>query len=252
MLGFFNFKSNNPEGSKSVNTSFSSKDMITKAVLKEVKPQYVSVPFESKFPSKAEIETIAKSNLCIVKLFHNYKLQILVNIEELEKLKKGHLEKTRDVVVKIYSALPEELKKEVNIFNLQAAALYHDYGKVLIPREILNKGGKLNFYEREIMRLHSIIGYELLRNNGFDEKVLNLIKYHHQNLHKNGYPAVGRDFDFGIEFQILNIADKYTALREERCYKNPFGKYEALEIIAKEVNEGLISQEVYTALIKSV
>ena len=61
-----------------------------------------------------------------------------------------------------------------------------------------------------------------------------------------------KDFQFSIEYQILSIADKYTALREERCYKNPFGKYEALEIIAKEVNKGLISQEVFTALIRIV
>ena len=102
------------------------------------------------------------------------------------------------------------------------------------------------------MQLHSQIGYELLKNSGFNEKVLNLIKYHHQNLHKNGYPYIEKDFDFGLDCQILSIADKYTALREERCYKNTFGKYEALEIIAKEVNKGLISQDIFTALIRVV
>ena len=45
---------------------------------------------------------------------------------------------------------------------------------------------------------------------------------------------------------------KYTALREKRSYKNPFSKYEALEILAKEVNDGNISQEVYNALVKAV
>lgn len=250
MLGFLNFssliKSNN------TNIAFSSKDMIAKSVIKEVKKDFVTSPVEERFFSKSEIESIAKSNLVLRKLFAKYNLPIKVNIEEFEKLRKGHLEKTRELTVGIYSALPDNLKKDVNIFNLQLAALYHDYGKVLIPNHILNKKGGLTFEEREVMQLHSQIGYELLRNSGFNESVLNLIKYHHQNLHKNGYPYAESNFDFGIEHQILSIADKYSALREERSYKNPFGKYEALEIIAKEVNKGLISQDIFTALIRVV
>ena len=250
MLGFLNFSS--LIRSNNTDISFRSKDMIAKTVIKEVKKDFITSPVEDKFSSKSEIESLAKSNLVLRKMFAKYDLPIRVNIDELEKLREGHLEKTRDITVKIYSVLPDEFKKKVNIFNLQTAALHHDYGKVLIPNHILNKGGKLTPDEREIMQLHSEIGYELLKNKGFNEKVLSLIKYHHQNLHKNGYPCIENDFDFGIEYQILNVADKYTALREERCYKNPFGKYEALEIIAKEVNKGLISQEVFTALIRVV
>lgn len=250
MLNFLNLdlsfvKSNLAE------VSFSSKDMIAK-VVNTPKADHVTVPLTNKWLTKNEIESIAKSNLCLVKIFNYYNLPIKANVEELEKLKNGHLEKTRDTVNKIYSALPEELKKEVNIFNLQTAALFHDFGKVLIPNSVLNKGGKLNPQEREIMELHSQIGYELLKNRGLNEKVLNLIRYHHQNLRKSGYPAMENNFDYGIEYQILSVADKYTALREARCYKNPFGKYEAFEVIAKEVNSGLLSQEVYTALVKSV
>ena len=250
MLGFLNFSSLiRPDNT---NIAFSSKEMIAKTVVKEVKKDFITAPIEKKFPSKSEIESIARTNLTLRKLLAKYDLPIQVNIEELEKLQEGHLEKTRELTTKIYSVLPNELKKEINIFNLQTAALYHDYGKVLIPNHILNKRGALTYDEREIMQLHSQIGYELLKNSGFNEKVLNLIKYHHQNLHKNGYPYIEKDFNFDLDCQILSIADKYTALREERCYKNPFGKYEALEIIAKDVNKGLISQDIFTALIRVV
>lgn len=250
MLGFINFssliKSNNVE------LAFSSKDLISKIGIQEVKKGFATLPFDKFFPTKLEIENIAKTNLVLRRLLTQYKITIQANIVELENLKNGHLKKTSDVVTKIYSVLPENLKKEVDIYNLQIAAMYHDFGKVLIPNDILNKKGKLTPNEREIMQMHSQIGYELLKNQGFNDKVLNLIKYHHQNLHKSGYPYAGNDFNFGIEYQILSVADKYTALREKRCYKNPFGKYEALEIIAKEVNQGLISQDVYTALIRVV
>ena len=130
--------------------------------------------------------------------------------------------------------------------------MLHDFGKVLIPKSILNKAGKLDTNEREIMELHSELGYELLKNKGLNEKTLNLIKYHHQNKNGTGYPAISKDYEIGIDAQILSTADKYTALREKRSYKNPLGKYEALEIIAKDVNNGQITQDVYTALIRSV
>ena len=175
-----------------------------------------------------------------------------VDEDLLENLKQNHLQDTRIVAAKIYSSLPDELKKEVNLPRLQEAALLHDYGKVLIPKSILDKKGKLNEVEREVMELHSELGYELLKDKGLGEKTLELIKYHHQNLKGTGYPAIANNSECGLDTQILNVADKYSALREKRSYKNPLAKYEALEIIAKEVNSGEVSQDVYTALMKCV
>ncbi len=70
-------------------------------------------------------------------------------------MKNGHLTATRILAAKIYSSLPEELKKEVNLPDLQQAAMLHDYGKVLIPKEILNKEGALTPEEKQIMELQS-------------------------------------------------------------------------------------------------
>ena len=88
-----------------------------------------------------------------------YDLPVKVNIEELEKLKQGHMKDTRIVSAQIYSSLPAELKKEVSLPELQEAAMLHDYGKVLIPDSILNKKGRLNDDERKIMELHSELSY---------------------------------------------------------------------------------------------
>ena len=213
---------------------------------------FATNPLYDKFGTKAEIEATVKTNPKIKSLLNQYDLPVKVNIEELEKLKQGHMKETRIVAAKIYSSLPAEMKKEVSLPELQEAAMLHDYGKVLIPDAILNKKDRLTPEEREVMELHSELSYELLKDKGLSEKTLNLIKYHHQNLNKNGYPTVNKDYDFGVDGQILNVADKYTALREKRSYKNPLGKYEAFEIIAKDVNNGQISQEVYTALIRGV
>lgn len=224
-------------------------------VLPKTKPiadDFTSNPISDYYSTKIEIEMAAKSNPRIVEIMKTYEIPLQVNTEELEKLKQGHLKDTRIVAAKIYSSLPEDLKKDVDLVNLQQAAMLHDYGKVLIPKTVLNKSGKLNNEEREIMKLHSELGYELLKDKGVSDKTLNLVKYHHQNHKGDGYPQKESDFEQSLELEILNAADKYTALREQRCYKNALGKYEALQIIAKDVNNGNISQEVYTALIRCV
>ena len=231
---------------------FRSTSVIQRPQAQPIKDGFATNPIYENFGTKEQIEATAKSNPRIQEILAEHNIPIKVNVEELNKLKQGHMKDTRVVAAQIYSSLPAELKKEVSLPHLQEAAMLHDYGKVLIPENILNKAGKLDSNEREIMELHSELGYELLKDKGLSEKTLNLIKYHHQNLHGNGYPAKKNNFEYGIDAQILSTADKYTALREQRSYKSPMAKYEALEIIAKDVNNGNISQEVYTALIKSV
>ncbi len=231
---------------------FRSTSVVTRPQRQQIKDGFATNPIYENFGTKEQIEASAKSNSRIIEILAEYNLPLKVNIRELEKLKQGHMKDTRVVVAQIYSSLPEELKKEVSLPHLQEAAMLHDYGKVLIPDSVLNKAGRLDAEEREIMELHSELGYELLKDKGVSEKTLSLVKYHHQNLNGNGYPVKKKDFEYGIDAQILSTADKYTALREKRSYKNPMGKYEALEIIAKDVNNGNISQEVYTALIRAV
>lgn len=247
-----NFNYNLPLKFNFPTVHFRSNPTIKVAPKNPTKDGFVSNPLYETFGTKTEIEETAKTNPRIQAILRENNLQLQVNVEELEKLKQGHLNETRVVAAQIYSSLSPEIKQKVSLPDLQTAAMFHDYGKVLIPKNILNKTGKLTDEERKIMELHSELGYELLRNKGLSEKTLNLVKYHHQNLKGDGYPQKGNDFEYGIDTQILTTADKYTALREKRSYKNPLGKYEALEIIAKDVNNGQLSQEVYTALIKGV
>lgn len=247
-----NFNYNLPIKLNIPNIPFKSTTIFPRPQLTHTKDDFATNPIYESFGTKEQIEATVKENQRIQEILKEHGIPLKVNVEELEKLKKGHMQDTRIVAAQIYSSLPADLKKEVSLPNLQEAAMLHDYGKVLIPTSILNKAGRLDANEREIMELHSELGYELLKNKGLSEKTLNLIKYHHQNLNKNGYPVAKNDFEYGIDAQILTTADKYTALREKRSYKNPMGKYEAFEIIAKDVNDGRISQDVYTAMVKSV
>ncbi len=144
------------------------------------------------------------------------------------------------------------MKHEINLKDIQDAAILHDIGKVLIPEKILNKKGALTPEEKKIMDAHSELSYELLKAAGINENVLRLVKYHHQKPDGSGYPKAGSDFEFDVNAQILEVADMYSALTEDRVYHKACTKEEALAIIYKEVESGVISQEVFDALKKSV
>ena len=179
------------------------------------------------------------------------KSKVKVNMDEFAELKQGHMLDTRIIIAKMYSALPKELKEEVNMSDLQDAAMLHDYGKILIPAKILKKEGELTPEEKHIMELHSEIGYELLKDQGVRPEVLRLIKYHHSTP-QGGYPVADNGFEYDVSIQMLRAADEYSALTEKRTYKEAMTKEEALETIKKDVEKGLLSQEVFDALKKSV
>lgn len=213
-----------------------------------VRDKFSTNPLYENFGNKAEIEMNARTNHRIQELLKEYKIPLKVNMNQLEQLKQGHLKDTRIVVAKIYSGLPTEIKQKINLPILQEAAMFHDFGKVLIPEKIINKNAKLNNEEQEIMRLHSEFGYELLKNKGLSPQVLNLIKYHHQTFDGNGYPQINSDYEHTLESEILYAADKYSALRERRSYKNEINHEQTLKILEEDVEKGYISKPIYEAL----
>jgi len=212
---------------------------------------YVSNPLYEKFGTKSEIEEVARTNPRIKEILNEYNMHAKVNEKELERLKNGHLQKTRITAAKMYSNLPAELKQTINHKELQEAAMFHDYGKVLIPDSILNKKGELNESEWEIMQQHSELGAELLKDKNMSPRTLELIKYHHQNGSGSGYPMSDR-YKYGLDSEILSVADRYEALVEERSYKGAMTKDDALSVLQDDVKSGLVSQEVFDALKKSV
>lgn len=217
-----------------------------------VQDSFASNPLYANFVDRETLSRIAKSNQRIMQILKENNIRLNVNSQELDKLKHGHLMDTRVTAAKMYSALPQEIKSNINLSDLQQAAMLHDYGKVLIPDKILNKSSKLNDKERKIMELHSELGYELLKDQGVKENVLNLVRYHHQTPDGSGYPEIKNGFKPGISSEIIAAADKYSALREKRSYKDALSRDEALNMIKEDVEKGLISQEVYNALEKSI
>lgn len=200
---------------------------------------------------KSVVQNMIDSNPYIAKILKRFHIKPLIDTKTLRNLTGGHMNDTCNIAMGVYSILSEDIKDQVDKTTLKEASMLHDLGKVLIPSKILNKPAKLNVKERKIMNIHSTLGYELLKTQGVNEDVLNLIKYHHQNWKHSGYPILtseSKASDLGV--QIISIADKYSALREARVYRRRLSRLEALLVLYREVREGKILPEVFRALLK--
>lgn len=200
----------------------------------------------TRFCNELEIKKLISQNPDLKKILKDNKIPIRLNMAELKDLMENHCKVTQEVSVEIFKNLPAALKQQVNIKTLKEGAILHDFGKVLIPAEILNKKGVLTDDEHRIMDLHSVIGYELLKNTDLDDNILTLIRYHHEN--SDGH----RNFVPDINLQIVNLADKYSALTEKRVYKEALTPQQALTIIYGDVQKGTVHPFLFNALVKSV
>ncbi len=161
-----------------------------------------------------------------------------INTKNVLNIVDSHLTTTAAYALKIANqlGLSTDEKKQ-----LQQACIFHDFGKVLIPEEILNKPGALTDEEKEIMDLHSELGYQLLLNTGINERVLDMVRNHHKKAAEND----------DLLGQILSVADIYSALRERRAYKQPLSVNTALDILDQKAINGEVSAEVVDSLSES-
>ena len=201
---------------------------------------------------KRAVKNMLKKNPAVKQLLNKYKIKPSINTKTLKELAGGHMNETCNIAKGVYEILAGSCEPEIDEATVKEASMLHDLGKVLIPSKILNKPARLNKKEREIMNIHSTLGYELLKTQGVREEILELVKYHHQNLNKSGYPEFEHEFsqNLPLGMQIVSIADKYSALREARVYRRKLSRLESLLILYKEVREGKIHRSVYEALVK--
>jgi diguanylate cyclase (GGDEF)-like protein/putative nucleotidyltransferase with HDIG domain len=125
---------------------------------------------------------------------------------------------------------------EPEIEALKAGALLHDIGKLAVPDYILNKPGALTAAEFEKMKVHTIVGAEILERVGFPYPVVPVVRHHHERWDGRGYPDALRGDEIPITARILAIADCYDAVREERQYRRAMTRQEAIELLRQGSN----------------
>jgi putative two-component system response regulator len=119
------------------------------------------------------------------------------------------------------------------IHALGLAADLHDIGKLTIPDQILNKPGRLDADEWEVMRQHAVRGSDILAEAGTALAKLGaaVALTHHECWDGSGYPKGLKGEAIPIEGRIVSLCDVYDAMREPRPYKEPRGHDEVMHVI---------------------
>ena len=193
------------------------------------------------------IDTLIKESLRSVRKVHNATINIIANIVEgRDKVTGGHIDRTQNYLTIIVNELMRSgiYKEEVSKWNLEVllpSAQLHDVGKIKLSDMVLNKPGKLNGEEFEIIKKHCEEGEGIIDGiinkvdeDGFLLHAKRFAGYHHERWDGTGYPRGLAGNDIPLEARIMAIADVYDALVSERPYKKPYTHEKAVEIIKNE------------------
>ncbi len=115
------------------------------------------------------------------------------------------------------------------IEGIRIAGLLHDVGKIRIPVAILSRAGALLDAELEVIKIHSQIGFEILKNIPFPWPVAQMVFQHHERLDGSGYPLGLRTGDLLLESKILTVADVTEAKSSFRPYRPALGPSAAVD-----------------------
>lgn len=122
--------------------------------------------------------------------------------------------------------------------SLSFAAAMHDFGKLSVPVEILEKPGPLTKEEWTVMQRHPSCGFEVLETLPALRQINVWANYHHEKLSGKGYPFHLTAAGIPFESRIVSVADVFTALTEDRPYRSGLGGKQAIGIMGEMVGDG--------------
>lgn len=171
-------------------------------------------------------------------------------IERLEN-KDDYLKGHNYRVSKYALIILEEMGLKLNTDNLNYAASYHDIGKIKISPDIFHKESSLTPKEFEVMKMHPIYSYEIIKPI-LGEDIAYIAKCHHEKLDGSGYPLHLKGDAIPIEAQIIAVADIFDALTTKRTYRDAYSFNDAIKIMEADVINHKINKEAYNALKKAI
>src|SRR5579864_6790672 len=147
-------------------------------------------------------------------------------IEAKDQTTHDHLRRVRVYAIELAKRLklpPNELEA------LRAAALLHDIGKLAVPEHIISKPGKLTPEEFEKMKIHPIVGAEILERVQFPYPVVPIVRAHHEKWDGSGYPDGLKGEEIPLGARILSAVDCLDAMATDRQYRPALPLDEAME-----------------------
>ncbi len=141
--------------------------------------------------------------------------------------------------VQVYAV---EIGKELGLSDqeldaLRAAAVLHDIGKLAVPEHIISKPGRLTPEEFEKLKIHPVVGAEILERVQFPYSVVPIVRAHHEKWDGSGYPHGLKGEEIPIGARILSAVDCLDALATDRQYRRARPMDQAMELVASEAGK---------------
>ena len=128
----------------------------------------------------------------------------------------GHQQRTASLAVAIAGDMGLLAS---DMYGINIAASLHDIGKINIPSDILNKPGRLNKIEMQLIRMHVKTGFDILKDIPFPWPVAETMLQHHERLDGSGYPNGLTEKEMSIAGKIISVADAVEAMASHRPYR---------------------------------
>ncbi len=155
-------------------------------------------------------------------------------IEAKDQTTHEHLQRVQVFALEVGKKLalnPPELEA------LRAASLLHDIGKLAVPEHIISKPGRLTPEEFDKMKIHPVVGAEILERVNFPYPVVPIVRAHHEKWNGLGYPAGLKEEEIPMGARILAAVDCLDALASDRQYRRALPLDEAMAHVVSEAGK---------------
>jgi len=152
-------------------------------------------------------------------------------IEAKDQTTHDHLQRVRVYAIEVAKELG---MKGAELEALHAAALLHDIGKLAVPEHIISKPGRLTPEEFEKMKIHTVVGAEILERVRFPYLVVPIVRAHHEKWDGSGYPFGLKGMEIPIGARILSAVDYLDALASDRQYRRAMPLDDVMKRISEE------------------
>jgi diguanylate cyclase (GGDEF)-like protein/putative nucleotidyltransferase with HDIG domain len=153
-------------------------------------------------------------------------------VDAKDRYTHGHIRRVQAYAAKLASLVG--FTDENELLAIQTGALLHDIGKIAIPEYILNKPTVLTETEYDKMKIHPVVGANMLSSIEFPFPLMPIVKSHHERWDGNGYPDGLKGEETPLSARILSLVDCYDALTTNRPYRSPMSRREVIDFFKRE------------------
>ena len=189
--------------------------------------------FQEELKSKVDEQTqeLREKNSKIQEAYWQTVTALSEAVDAKDRYTSGHSKRVAEYARMIAKRMGKSKKEQERIYR---AGLLHDVGKIGVPVDIINKPGRLTDGEFDLIKIHPITGYHILREISEYSDMAIAAKYHHERYDGKGYPNGLEGENIPETARILGVADAYDAMTSNRSYRKGLPQ----DIVREEIEKG--------------